>query len=97
MVHSGLSVRGSNPVAPAVGHPSPRSEEHTSELQSQSNIVCRLLLAIKTATKRGRKAAIRLFRHFQIIAIETDEAEAKRHRGHDPDIAIVAVGPEQRP
>src|SRR2546430_9424821 len=24
---------------------SPRSEEHTSELQSQSNIVCRLLLA----------------------------------------------------
>src|SRR2546430_5403302 len=26
---------------------SPRSEEHTSELQSQSNIVCRLLLEIK--------------------------------------------------
>src|SRR2546430_4929859 len=25
-----------------------RSEEHTSELQSQSNIVCRLLLEIKT-------------------------------------------------
>src|SRR2546430_5794148 len=26
-----------------------RSEEHTSELQSQSNLVCRLLLAKKTA------------------------------------------------
>src|SRR2546430_13210187 len=26
----------------------PRSEEHTSELQSQSNIVCRLLLENKT-------------------------------------------------
>src|SRR2546427_1902949 len=26
------------------GHPSIRSEEHTSELQSQSNLVCRLLL-----------------------------------------------------
>src|SRR2546430_3620177 len=26
-----------------------RSEEHTSELQSQSNLVCRLLLEIKTA------------------------------------------------
>src|SRR5205085_7419079 len=26
-----------------------RSEEHTSELQSQSNIVCRLLLEIKNA------------------------------------------------
>src|SRR2546430_11613060 len=25
-----------------------RSEEHTSELQSQSNLVCRLLLGIKT-------------------------------------------------
>src|SRR5256886_8168316 len=29
------------PVAP---HAQPRSEEHTSELQSQSNLVCRLLL-----------------------------------------------------
>src|SRR2546430_13220901 len=28
--------------------PSPRSEEHTSELQSQSNLVCRLLLEKKT-------------------------------------------------
>src|SRR2546430_5719292 len=28
---------------------SPRSEEHTSELQSQSNLVCRLLLEIKKA------------------------------------------------
>src|SRR2546427_391696 len=29
------------------GIPSPRSEEHTSELQSQSNLVCRLLLEKK--------------------------------------------------
>src|SRR2546427_7591750 len=28
-------------------HPSVRSEEHTSELQSQSNLVCRLLLEKK--------------------------------------------------
>src|SRR2546430_5541590 len=28
----------------------PRSEEHTSELQSQSNLVCRLLLEKKTTT-----------------------------------------------
>src|SRR2546430_7505593 len=27
----------------------PRSEEHTSELQSQSNVVCRLLLEQKTS------------------------------------------------
>src|SRR2546430_12433174 len=29
-----------------------RSEEHTSELQSQSNLVCRLLLEKKNATSR---------------------------------------------
>src|SRR2546430_13411411 len=34
---SGTVVRG----------PAPRSEEHTSELQSQSNLVCRLLLEKK--------------------------------------------------
>src|SRR2546430_9563976 len=31
----------------APGHHSARSEEHTSELQSQSNLVCRLLLEKK--------------------------------------------------
>src|SRR2546430_9862551 len=30
----------------------PRSEEHTSELQSQSNLVCRLLLEKKTHSHR---------------------------------------------
>src|SRR2546430_6729797 len=30
-----------------------RSEEHTSELQSQSNLVCRLLLEKKNKTKRN--------------------------------------------
>src|SRR2546430_13363405 len=30
-----------------MARPEPRSEEHTSELQSQSNIVCRLLLEKK--------------------------------------------------
>src|SRR2546430_8863829 len=32
-----------------------RSEEHTSELQSQSNLVCRLLLEKKTANKQGTR------------------------------------------
>src|SRR2546430_3461165 len=32
---------------------SPRSEEHTSELQSQSNLVCRLLLEKKKNTALG--------------------------------------------
>src|SRR2546430_12539051 len=34
-------------VAVDDGHVNPRSEEHTSELQSQSNFVCRLLLEKK--------------------------------------------------
>src|SRR5688572_31440235 len=39
----------SRPVAAAAGRSGtrPRSEEHTSELQSQSNLVCRLLLEKK--------------------------------------------------
>src|SRR2546430_11910011 len=34
-----------------------RSEEHTSELQSQSNLVCRLLLEKKTRRKQNSRAA----------------------------------------
>src|SRR2546430_4424542 len=37
---------GASTRRPSAGF-SPRSEEHTSELQSQSNIVCRLLLEKK--------------------------------------------------
>src|SRR5688572_30970352 len=33
-----------------------RSEEHTSELQSQSNLVCRLLLEKKKKTKKDTEA-----------------------------------------
>src|SRR5688572_31485019 len=33
----------------------PRSEEHTSELQSQSNLVCRLLLEKKKKKKKTKK------------------------------------------
>src|SRR5688572_33196539 len=38
---------GSRPRARGRAGPCPRSEEHTSELQSQSNLVCRLLLEKK--------------------------------------------------
>src|SRR5688572_32633467 len=37
---------------PAVSSTNSRSEEHTSELQSQSNLVCRLLLEKKKMTAR---------------------------------------------
>src|SRR5688572_30863360 len=39
----------------ALDHSWTRSEEHTSELQSQSNLVCRLLLEKKKKKKKKRK------------------------------------------
>src|SRR2546430_10313758 len=38
-----------------------RSEEHTSELQSQSNLVCRLLLEKKKATQHAHTACNRSY------------------------------------
>src|SRR2546430_10549839 len=38
----------------------PRSEEHTSELQSQSNLVCRLLLEKKKKTRTATPPCLRL-------------------------------------
>src|SRR2546427_4482694 len=45
--HAGLAFDG----ADAVARLRRRSEEHTSELQSQSNLVCRLLLEKKKKTQ----------------------------------------------
>src|SRR2546430_13605415 len=46
--------RPERPATPPMSAPccpaAPRSEEHTSELQSQSNLVCRLLLEKKKKT-----------------------------------------------
>src|SRR5688572_32015238 len=41
-------------IASAISGTSERSEEHTSELQSQSNLVCRLLLEKKNKQKYRR-------------------------------------------
>src|SRR2546430_10300814 len=41
------------PVAGRSKRAAPRSEEHTSELQSQSNLVCRLLLEKKKTKARN--------------------------------------------
>src|SRR2546426_5065215 len=47
--------QGGSPAAQADGRDSLRSEEHTSELQSPCNLVCRLLLEKKKNTlRRGR-------------------------------------------
>src|SRR2546427_8244669 len=44
----------------AVIAPGPRSEEHTSELQSQSNLVCRLLLEKKK--KKNKQLVMNTYR-----------------------------------
>src|SRR2546430_9035192 len=44
----------------AFEHRIARSEEHTSELQSQSNLVCRLLLEKKKSSKRAASSSARL-------------------------------------
>src|SRR2546427_882054 len=44
---SSRSIAARSPAGRATGPTTSRSEEHTSELQSQSNLVCRLLLEKK--------------------------------------------------
>src|SRR2546430_13536874 len=48
---NGGARRAEAPHDGAAGERVPRSEEHTSELQSQSNLVCRLLLEKKKTRK----------------------------------------------
>src|SRR6266536_5474276 len=58
-----VTARGTHCVCLWLSHPHPRSEEHTSELQSRVDPVCRLLLE----KKKGE-----LFRHsgYSIITLE---------------------------
>src|SRR2546427_7243481 len=50
-----LRVRQANTQEVSRWHAFARSEEHTSELQSQSNLVCRLLLEKKKKKKRRQR------------------------------------------
>src|SRR2546430_10180142 len=51
------------------GPRSTRSEEHTSELQSQSNLVCRLLLEKKTKKQIKESDAYRTTEHIQHVVL----------------------------
>src|SRR2546430_13675562 len=55
---TGAGRRGSPPGGGAGARAHGRSEEHTSELQSQSNLVCRLLLEKKKKTQHNEKLII---------------------------------------
>src|SRR5256886_8834221 len=60
--------------SPAISRPSPvppQSEEHTSELQSQSNLVCRLLLEKKKKKTKKRTRDHRSILHLNSIQTYT--------------------------
>src|SRR5256886_6973964 len=54
-----LAARTEGPLQGLIRENLARSEEHTSELQSQSNLVCRLLLEKKKKTTRGFRLLVR--------------------------------------
>src|SRR5688572_31080776 len=69
-----LGYRSSTPNASVTTRPrtTARSEEHTSELQSQSNLVCRLLLEKKKPHRVHYQPPVR--------ALEADLLPAPPHR-----------------
>src|SRR5256886_3718520 len=58
-------------------HSDKRSEEHTSELQSQSNLVCRLLLEKKKNSKSTRKTRDFALFHMR-LSIDSNSCIASR-------------------
>src|SRR5688572_31809646 len=58
-----MTVSGTLPTGPVFGGTVSRSEEHTSELQSQSNLVCRLLLEKKKKKKQLQKILPSLYKY----------------------------------
>src|SRR2546427_5335972 len=54
---------GRAPIPAGCGRSGSRSEEHTSELQSQSNLVCRLLLEKKKKKQQPADRTLRLRRN----------------------------------
>src|SRR5688572_30968647 len=60
IVGAGLSINSGPGIAALGGIAVLRSEEHTSELQSQSNLVCRLLLEKKKEKKDRTTVCVRV-------------------------------------
>src|SRR5256886_5246016 len=76
-------------IIPSIGS---RSEEHTSELQSQSNLVCRLLLEKKKyhVVPEGVRAAV-LPDHVQLPRVGIDR-DAGDHAPGPPPRGLVSLG-----
>src|SRR2546430_13564263 len=74
---TGRAARGTPSACAAPARPTPdrRSEEHTSELQSQSNLVCRLLL------EKKKKQVENPARH-PALSVAQPWGQANRHSYH---------------
>src|SRR5256886_3745978 len=75
-------------VAQAADARVPRSEEHTSELQSQSNLVCRLLLEKKN-TRTRTPVPLRLIPPHYLVLLEANPKRANTLR-RPPDFAFAS-------
>src|SRR2546430_5309731 len=78
----------------------PRSEEHTSELQSQSNLVCRLLLEKKKSyltLRRAVRAAPLAHASGVIHVAEPGRAIGRRDVAGVLDRPVLAEGPARAP
>src|SRR2546430_4492040 len=76
-IRGGFLVQERTRVAQAVDESGWRSEEHTSELQSQSNLVCRLLLEKK---KKNHHTGIYHDRRNGLDNVQCDPASADLQR-----------------
>src|SRR5256885_3497142 len=75
-------------------NPNPRSEEHTSELQSPCNLVCRLLLEKKNNEHRARRE--RRARQFEAVARQCAREPpipGDRYQLPVPEVGAITVTP----
>src|SRR5256885_3943682 len=72
-----------------------RSEEHTSELQSPCNLVCRLLLEKKKSQRPAKVGPIGFDGHPGVVVEVPDRARVELHRLSEPLGAepVVALSP----
>src|SRR2546430_12506307 len=75
--------------APAPSSANPRSEEHTSELQSQSNLVCRLLLEKKNPSTRAGYGPVNKQVAQKAIAVALQLPHRPPALGHDSPLSLV--------
>src|SRR2546430_3036031 len=73
---------GPSNSAPPCNQAPPRSEEHTSELQSQSNIVCRLLLEKKTMERLAEGEVLKGQHGTVRFGSDRDDLQPHTRRGH---------------